>query len=384
MDGPAHSRNDMDPALDLIGGPFAVIESDPGVFTSLVRKLGVRGVELIEVYGIEPWAMDHLNPYGLVFCFLWRKDAHRPADFDDPAAEKVWFANQLSDDSCATHAILNVLLNCPGIDLGPELEAFKDETEHMSPVMRGLAATNLPLLREVHNSLARPADKRAALNALASTTLSAQKEKEKQRQKAESSKPRPTKRQKTDNSPSKKGKGKEKAKVNSDTDTAEESYHFIGYVPAHGKVWELDGFKSGPLEVGELPSFPSSTTPSSSSQGTGPDPIEWRKVWIDVVRPALRMKMERHGGSGDDGSDIRFNLLAIVDDGYLKASDSYEFLKREKASLEKRMDENWKEKFITRLHNEGILNPLLDLDENGRRKKRTAVTATGSGKKGSD
>ena len=40
--------------------------------------------------------------------------------------------------------------------------------------------------------------------------------------------------------------------------------------------------------------------------------------------------------------------------------------------------------FITRLHNEGILNPLLDLDENGRRKKRIAVTATGSGKKGSD
>lgn len=108
----------------------------PGVFTSLVRGLGVKGVEFIEVYGIEPWAMDHLEPYGLVLCFLWRKDSHRPADFDDPAAEKVWFANQLSDDSCATHAILNVLLNCPGIDVGPELEAFKLETEEMSPLVR--------------------------------------------------------------------------------------------------------------------------------------------------------------------------------------------------------------------------------------------------------
>jgi ubiquitin carboxyl-terminal hydrolase L5 len=67
---------------------------------------------------------------------MWRKDAHRPADFNDPAAERVWFANQLSDDACATHAILNVLLNCPTIDLGDELRAFRRETERMSPLVR--------------------------------------------------------------------------------------------------------------------------------------------------------------------------------------------------------------------------------------------------------
>ncbi|KAF5331816.1 hypothetical protein D9611_008902 [Ephemerocybe angulata] len=440
--------------LDLIGGPFAVIESDPGVFTSLVRNLGVRGLELIEVYGIEPWAMDHLSPYGFILCFLWHKDAHRPADFDDPAAEKVWFANQLSDDSCATHAILNVLLNCPGIDIGPELENFKRETQDMSPVMRGLAATNLPILRETHNALARPADKRAALNSLATATMNAKKEKEKQ--KAESSKPRPRKRLKTDDTPPKKRKGKEKEKPAATEEEAEESFHFIAYIPAHGKVWELDGFKSGPLEVGELPSSPDGDT----------DSLEWRKAWIDVVRPALRMKMERYGGSGDDGSDIRFNLLALVEDNYLKAADQYEFLKRERISLEKRMPEGWQDQvdrsllgstlaespslhsaaplskdfaarrmerdvkimqmsqsellaaweacardlmsasiniedevakgssantdhikrtfdyepflkeFITSLHRDGFLNPLLDLDENGRKRKG------GTGKKG--
>jgi len=139
---------------DLVGGPFAVIESDPGaqysrsmaiwirvliehvgVFTSLTRKLGIDGLELVEMYDIEPWAVDHLKPHGLVFCFMWRKDAHRPTDFNDPAAERVWFANQLSDDACATHAILNVLLNCPNIDIGEELRNFKAETENMSPVV---------------------------------------------------------------------------------------------------------------------------------------------------------------------------------------------------------------------------------------------------------
>lgn len=101
-----------------------------------MRKLGVRGIELVEVYGIEPWALDHLNPHGLIFCFLWHKDSHRPADFNDPAAENVWFANQLSDDACATHAVLNVILNCPGIDVGGELDRFRKDTEEMSPMVR--------------------------------------------------------------------------------------------------------------------------------------------------------------------------------------------------------------------------------------------------------
>lgn len=144
-----------EPSIDLVGGPFAVIESDPGeshfcffmsdcvansackgVFSSLTRGLGVERVEVVELYDIEPWAVDHLDPYGLIFCFTWHKDAHRPTDFEDPTAERVWFANQLSDDACATHAILNVLFNCPDIQLGTELETFRNETQEFSPVVR--------------------------------------------------------------------------------------------------------------------------------------------------------------------------------------------------------------------------------------------------------
>lgn len=174
----------------------------------------------------------------------------------------------------------------------------------------------------------RPADRRAAINSLAETTLNEQKKKQKEL--AESSIPRPAKRQKVEEKTTQ--KGKQKAKQAPSEEENDEGFHFVGYMPAHGKVWELDGFKSGPLEVGELP---------SSSGTQDPDSPEWKKAWIDVVRPALRMKMERYGGSGDDGSDIRFNLLALVDDGYLKASDHYVFLKREKNSLEKRMPGGW-------------------------------------------
>ena len=107
-----------------------------GLFTSLTRKLGIKGLEVVEIYDIEPWAVDHLRPRGLFFCFLWHKDHHRPGDFKDPAAERVWFANQLIDDACASQAILNVALNCPDIDIGEDLMQFRTETERMSPVVR--------------------------------------------------------------------------------------------------------------------------------------------------------------------------------------------------------------------------------------------------------
>ena len=146
--------------------------------------------------------------------------------------------------------------------------------------------------------------------------------------KAKEAKPPPAKRAKTTVVvKSRKGKGKEKEQT-TDKEDEEETYHFIGYVPAYGKVWELDGLKSGPLEVGELPAESASLK----------DP---NRGWMDVVRPALRMKMEKYGGSGNDGSNIRFSLLAIVDDLYQKASDELEQLKREKIALERRMAAGW-------------------------------------------
>lgn len=48
-----------------------------------------------------------------------------------------WFANQLSDDSCATLALLNILLNCEDIDIGPTLTSFKEHTIDMDPVVGG-------------------------------------------------------------------------------------------------------------------------------------------------------------------------------------------------------------------------------------------------------
>lgn len=57
---------------------------------------------------------------------------------EDEDAQRVWFATQLSDDACASQAILNVLLNCHGINLGERLSDFQADTVEMSPVVSDL------------------------------------------------------------------------------------------------------------------------------------------------------------------------------------------------------------------------------------------------------
>jgi ubiquitin carboxyl-terminal hydrolase L5 len=84
---------------NLISGPFAVIESDPGVFTTTVPTLGAQGLQVVELQDIEPWASDHLHPiYGLVFSnstsppLLHRKQK-KPDGLDGrDDSTNLWFA----------------------------------------------------------------------------------------------------------------------------------------------------------------------------------------------------------------------------------------------------------------------------------------------------
>lgn len=103
----------------------------------LLRKLGVCGLEVTEVYDIAPWAIDHLNPRGLIFCYLCPEgsidDEDETHDPPDPDAEHVWFAHQLSDDACASQALLNIIFNCEDAELGDQLDAFLADTRNMSP-----------------------------------------------------------------------------------------------------------------------------------------------------------------------------------------------------------------------------------------------------------
>jgi ubiquitin carboxyl-terminal hydrolase L5 len=181
---------------------WCTIESDPAVFTELIKNIGVKNVAVEEIYSLDDEDYIHtLQPiHGLIFLFKWQKDQAKRESlkyYDND----LFFVNQVITNACATQAIISVLLNAPKVDIGPELNNFKSFTYEMDPQTRGLALGESELIRSVHNSFAKPEP----------FMISHEKK------------------------PKKEG----------------EAFHFISYVPFKGKVYELDGLQEGPILIGD-------------------------------------------------------------------------------------------------------------------------------------
>uniref|UniRef100_W8BQH6 Ubiquitin carboxyl-terminal hydrolase n=1 Tax=Ceratitis capitata TaxID=7213 RepID=W8BQH6_CERCA len=222
-------------------GSWCLIESDPGVFTELIRDFGCEGVQVEEIWSLDPDLFKDLEPiHGLIFLFKWVQDEETTGTVvKDDRLDNIFFAKQVINNACATQAILSILLNCQhkDIKLGPTLSEFKEFSQSFDPFNKGLTLSNAPKIRSVHNSFARQ-----TLYEL------------------------DTKNQ------------------NKDDDV----FHFIGYIPINGRLYELDGLKEGPVDLGA---------------------VEADQNWIDVVRPIIEKRMQKYSEG-----EIHFNLMAIVSD----------------------------------------------------------------------
>lgn len=183
--------------------------------------------------------------HGLIFLFKWLPgDEPSGTVVTDDRLGRIFFAKQVINNACATQAILSVLLNCshPDVQLGPNLLELKEFCQSFDAPMKGLALSNSEVIKQVHNSFARQ-----------SMFEFDQKQETKD----------------------------------------EDVFHFIAYVPIDGRLYELDGLKPGPIDLGKLPDG---------------------QHWIELAKPVIEKRINKYSEG-----EIHFNLMAIVSD----LSDQY-------------------------------------------------------------
>lgn len=275
------SRWDCDEVFCAISKIFCFVSIE-GLFTLLLEDFGVNGVQVEEIYDLKKPIEGPV--YGFIFLFRWieerraRRKLAETADIyqrDENVVNSIFFAHQIVPNSCATHALLSILLNCSNIDLGSTLSRLKNHTADMTPENKGYAIGNTPELAFAHNSHAMPqARRRLERNAGATTS----------------------------------------ARIGIPTSRVTyEAFHFVSFVPINGHLFELDGLKPFPMDHGTW---------------------EANEDWTDKFRRVITNRIDISNGE----QDIRFNLMAVVPDRRISISHKLSILRRNKEIVEEALD----------------------------------------------
>jgi len=240
-------------------GDWCLIESDPGVFTELIRGFGCTGVQVEELWSLDEEILEKLNPvHGLIFLFKWRSGEDADGSIvRDERLDDIFFAKQVINNACATQAIISILLNTNHNDvkLGENLSSFKEFSKQFDPALKGLSLSNSDTIKQVHNSFAR-------------------------QQMFEFD--------------------------NSMKDDDKDSYHFVAYMPINGRLYELDGLKEGPVDLGIAPF----------------------ETWLKQVKPVIERRMQKYSAE-----EIHFNLMAIVGDRQQMCKSEIDKLNQKKLKM---------------------------------------------------
>ncbi|ROT42734.1 cysteine proteinase [Sodiomyces alkalinus F11] len=276
------------------------LESEPAFFNVILRDYGVKDVKIQEVFSIDDDFLRLLPQpvYGLIFLYQYFSEDY---EAEEPSEDsQVWFANQTTDNACATVAMMNIIMNSE-VEIGAELEAFKETTKDMSYPLRGQALSMNDHLRTIHNSLTRRLDHLNADLFLSGEVDRFDKNKKKRKASGSTS----TGKKKKPHGQAK----KKRKKINPDI-----AFHFVAIVPAAGSVWELDGLKSGPVNLGS---------------------VEADANWVDVAKPFIEARMLQF----EEGA-VYFNVMALCRSPLATASTALAKTVRQLSLLSQRAEGN--------------------------------------------
>jgi len=298
---------------------WCTIESDPAVFTELISKIGVKDVQVEEIFDLSDAELSRVSPiYGLIFLFKYLNETDERPTIDPMTEEpELFFAQQTITNSCGTQAILSVILNAPDIDIGTTLMDFKEFTNGFTPEMKGHTLSNSEVIRLAHNSFSR-------------------------------SDPFVT----DDKELSEKG----------------EAFHFIAYIPFKNKVYEIDGLKPGPILLGEGEDWISIIKPAIQNRIEKYQSSEIRFNLLAIIKnqeKIYREKIATHqyhislidqalvSDSPSDFSTDEFVLASSHDELEAQKIEETTQIERlyELVEAEKQKFENWKTENIRRRHN---------------------------------
>ena len=199
----------------------------------------------------------------------------------DSRLDTIFFAKRVINNACATQAMVSVLLNCTHQDvhLGETLSGFKEFSQSFDAAMKGLALTNSDVIRQVHNSFAR----------------------------------------------------QQMFEFDVKTSAKEDAFHFVSYVPSNGRLYELDGLREGPTDLGAC----------------------HQDDWISAVRPVIEKRIQKYSEG-----EIQFNLMAIVSDRKMIYEQKIEELQRQLAE-EEPMDTDQGNNMLSAIQSEVAKNQML-------------------------
>uniref|UniRef100_A0A674G9I3 ubiquitinyl hydrolase 1 n=1 Tax=Taeniopygia guttata TaxID=59729 RepID=A0A674G9I3_TAEGU len=121
----------------------------------------------------------------------------------------------------------------------------------------------------------------------------------------------------------------------------EDAFHFVSYVPVNGRLYELDGLREGPIDLGAC----------------------HQDDWISAVRPVIEKRIQKYSEG-----EIRFNLMAIVSDRKMIYEQRIAELQQQLAQ-EEPMDTDQSSNMLSSIQSEVAKYQMLIEEENQKLKR---------------